>query len=275
MPTWEINSPQKLSFDDVRQLRLRTVRGNVHVVGTDGQARLEVTGVRGRGLKVREDGGTIDIGYDDWRVPRGFLSWLVGLRGWRRRAVISAAVPRHCLADLGVISASVVVSGLRERVDVRVTSGDIALADLAGPVDADAVAGSIEAHAVAGNLRMHTVSGDLSVVDGSGGTVYADTTSGSVTCDLAGAGAGDIRLSTVSGEIVIRLPEDSDLRYRLRATSGTLVTCDAFGPAGGHRSPGLSVLDGKVGAGTGELSANTVSGHISLLRRPAAGRVRS
>ena len=35
MPTWEIDSPRKPSFDDVRHLRLRTLRGNVHVVGTD------------------------------------------------------------------------------------------------------------------------------------------------------------------------------------------------------------------------------------------------
>ncbi len=267
MPTWEINSPQKLSFEDVRVLRLRTIRGNVHVVGTDGPARLEVTGVRGRGLKVRHEDGALQVGYDDWRVPKGFLSWLLKRRAWRRRAVISAAVPRDCLADLGVISASVVVSGLRERVDVRVTSGDITLADLTGPVDADAVSGSIEAQAVAGSLRIHTISGDLTVVEGSGGTVYAETTSGSVTCDLAGADAGDVRLSTMSGEIVIRLPEDSDLRYRLQATSGALTS--AFGPSSGHRAPGLSVIDGKVGAGSGELSAKTVSGHISLLRRPA------
>jgi hypothetical protein len=273
MPTWEINSPQKLSFEDVKHLRLRTIRGNVHVVGTDGPVRLEVTGVRGRGLKVRDEDGILQVGYDDWQVPRSFWAWVLNWGGWRRRvAVISAAVPRHCLADLGVISASVVVSGLHERVDVRVTSGDIALSDLSGPVDADAISGSIEAQSVTGALRMHTVSGDLTLVDGAGGTVHADTTSGSVTCDLAGADAGDVRLSTVSGEIVIRLPEDSDLRYRLQAVNGTLTS--AFRSTGGHRTPGLSVVDGTVGGGSGELTATTVSGHISLLRRPATGAAR-
>jgi hypothetical protein len=34
--------------------------------------------------------------------------------------------------------------------------------------------------------------------------------------------------------------------------------------------PGMRVLDGKLGAGTGRLAADTVSGSITLLRREVA-----
>lgn len=267
MGTWTIDRPRQLSFDDdVRQLRLRTIRGTVSVVGTDGPARLEVTEIVGDGLVVRQSpDGTLDVGYDDWSIPRGPIAFWLKRGKWRRKAVVSLAVPRDCSVDLGVIAGPVMVSGLKDRVYVRVISGDITLTRLDGPVDTDTVSGSIEAHGVSGTLRMHTISGDLTLVEGTGSTVYADTTSGSVTCDLTQEMIGNVRLSSVSGEIVIRAPETSDMRVHLQATSGR--TASDFTQLSRHGVPGMFITSGILGAGTGELWATTVSGHVSLLCR--------
>jgi len=274
MATWTIEEPQQLTFDEVRRLRVRTVRGSLSVVGTDDQARLEVTDIRGMPPTVRYDDGVLEVGYDDWSQP-GFLSWLLGRRKWRRHAVVSVAVPRDCPVDLGVVAAGVVVSGLRAEVRVRVMSGDITLAGLTGPVDAETVSGSVEAHAVAARLRMQTVSGDLTLVEG-GGEVHARTVSGTVTCDLAAAGSGEIRLSTVSGDLVVRMPDRSDLTVRLQTTSGQISS--AFNALKRTGRPGVQVVEGLLGAGTGRLWANTTSGNVALLRRepeePAVGDAR-
>jgi Putative adhesin len=276
MSTWTIEEPRKLTFDTVRQLRVRTFRGSLSVVGTDQESRLEVTDIRGDPPTVRLEDGGLEVGYDDWSRP-GFLSWLLGRRKWRRHAVVSVAVPRACPVDLGVVSAGVVVSGLRAPVTVRVVSGDITLAGLTGPVDAETVSGSVEAHAVTGRLRMHTVSGDLTLIEG-GGEVHARTISGTVTCDVAAAGSGgsDIGLSAVSGDVVVRMPDRSDLEVRLQASSGQISS--AFGELQRSGVPGMQVVTGRLGAGTGRLRAATTSGHVTLLRRdregPAGGEPR-
>jgi Putative adhesin len=268
MTTWTIQGPQRLQFERVHRLRVRTVRGNLSVVGTGDEPRLEVSEVRGKPPVVRYEDGELEVGYDDRRRP-GALSWLRDRWKWRRHAAVAVAVPPDCTVDLGVASAGVVVSGLRAPVSVRVVSGDITLADLAGPVRAETVSGSVEAQAIAATLRMDTVSGDLTLVEGSGDTVHARTVSGSVTCDLAAATTGDVRLSTVSGDVVIRMPDASDLEVRLQTTSGQISSAfDQLRRSGGY---GLQRLEGRIGTGAGRLRATTTSGHVALLRRAAEG----
>jgi hypothetical protein len=266
MATWTVEEPGTLEFDRVTRLRVRTMRGRLDVVGSDDRPRLEVSEIDGEPLSVRQgEDGELEVGYDDWSEP-GFLAWLVGRRKWRR-AVVSPAVPRDCPVDLGVVSSTVVVSGLRAPVDVRVMSGDITLAGLSGPVHAETVSGSVEAQAVGDQLRMRTISGDVTLAEGLGGTVTAETVSGSVTCDLSGGATGSIRLATVSGDVVIRVPDPSDLDVSLQTTSGSVSS--AF--AGLRRSavPGRQVVEGRLGSGGGRLVAKATSGDVALLRRPA------
>jgi hypothetical protein len=267
MQRWEIDDARTLDFERVTRLRVRTVRGRLSVVGSDERPRLEVAEVRGAPLVVRHgDDGGLEVGYDDWARP-GFLSWLLSRRRRRRLAVVSLVVPRDCPADLGVVSSSVVVSGLRARVDVRVVSGDITLASLAGPVDAETVSGSVEAHGIDADVRMRTISGDVTLAEGLGGAVDAETVSGAVTCDLAGAASSAIRLATVSGDVVVRLPEGSDLDVRLQTTSGQVSS--AFDGLRHSGMPGRQLVEGRLGAGSGRLLAKATSGNVALLRREA------
>jgi hypothetical protein len=271
MGVWEIaDSGRQVLDEDVVRLRLRTVRGDVSVVGGDGPARVEVSGVKGKPVKIRHEAGLLDVGYDDWRLPKGPIGWWFKVGIWRRRATVTVKVPKDCPVDLHVASGSLVVSGLRGRVDARVVSGAVTLAALSGPVDAETISGSIDAESISGDLRLHAVSGELTVVEASGRAVYADTTSGSITCDVVGD-ADDVRLSTVSGEIVVRVPAHSDLAYRLQATSGHITS--AFDPTARRNTPGNSLTEGAIGAGVGRLAAKTVSGHISLLRRTDSDEV--
>ena len=273
MTTWRIEEPQTLELERVTRLRVRTIRGRLSVVGTDEQPRVEVSEVQGGPLTVRHDeDGALEVGYDDWARP-GFLSWVASRRRWRRRAVVSVAVPRDCPVDLQVISSSVVVSGLRARVAVWVMSGDITLAGLAGPVDAETVSGSVEAHAIGAGLRMRTVSGDITLAEGFGGTVEAETVSGAIACDLSSTVTGDVRLGAVSGDITIRVPDGSDLQVRLQTTSGQVSS--AFPDLRRSVQPGRQLAEGVLGAGTARLHAKATSGDVALLRRgrqePAAG----
>ncbi|MBL1108378.1 DUF4097 family beta strand repeat protein [Streptomyces sp. 5-8] len=266
MSEWSVTEPRKLTFDTpVRDLQVRIVNGTVNVVGTDeGPARLEVSELDGPPLVVTRSGTTLTVAYDD--LPwKGFLKWL-DRKGWRRSAVVSLAVPAGTRVEVGVVGAGAVVSGIRGPAVIKGVTGDTTLVGLSGPVRADTVSGNLEAQAVTGDLRFHSVSGDLTVVEGSGPSVRADTVSGSMIVDLDPDGPTDIGLTSVSGEIAIRLPHPADAEVEANTASGTIS--NAFDGLRVHGQWGAHKITGRLGAGTGRLRATTVSGSIALLRRP-------
>ncbi|MER8224710.1 hypothetical protein ABTZ58_29835 [Streptomyces sp. NPDC094143] len=267
MSEWSVTEPSKLTFDEpVSDLHVRLVNGTVNVVGTDeGSARLEVSEIEGPPLVVTREGGTLTVAYED--LPwKGFLSWL-DRKGWRRSAVVSLAVPAATRVELGVVGAAAVVSGIEGRTVVKGVTGDTTLVGLSGPVRADTVSGSLEAQDVTGDLRFNSVSGDLTVVEGAGRSVRADSVSGSMIVDLAPDGPTDVKLTSVSGEIAIRLPHRADAEVEANTASGAVS--NAFDDLRVHGQWGAHKITGRLGAGNGTLRATTVSGSIALLRRPA------
>ncbi|MEV8307959.1 DUF4097 family beta strand repeat-containing protein [Streptomyces flavidovirens] len=269
-PTWAVAEPRKLTFEDpVTALNVRIVNGTVNVVGIEeGPARLEVSAIDGPPLTVTHQDGTLTVTYED--LPwKGFLEWL-DRKGPHRSAVVSLAVPAGSSVAVGVIGAGAVVSGISGRTDVRGITGDTTLVGLSGAVRADTVAGSVEAQGLTGDLSFHSVSGDLTVVDGSGSSVRADSVSGAMVVDVDPAGKPtDISLTSVSGEVAIRLPHPADATVEANTASGSVSNAFEDLRVGGQW--GAKRITGTLGAGNGRLRATTVSGSIALLRRPPAG----
>ncbi|WP_406273344.1 DUF4097 family beta strand repeat-containing protein [Streptomyces sp. NBC_00191] len=267
--TWEVAEPKKLTFDDpVTALNVRIVNGTVNVVGTDeGSARLEVSEIEGPPLIVTQQGSTLTVAYED--LPwKGFLKWL-DRKGWHRSAVVSLAVPTGSAVEVGVVGAAAFVSAIQGTTAVRGVSGDTTLVGLSGAVRADTVSGNLEAQSVTGDLRYNSVSGDLTVIEGAGTSVRAESVSGDMVIDLDPAGRPtDIRLTTVSGEVAIRLPHPADARVEANTASGAVS--NAFDDLRVSGQWGAKKITGRLGAGTGTLKATTVSGSIALLRRPSA-----
>jgi hypothetical protein len=266
---WEVAEPEKLTFDDpVTTLNVRIVNGTVNVVGTDdpgGGARLEISRIEGPPLTVTRTGSTLTVAYEDlsWQ---GILKWL-DRKGWKRSAVVTLTIPAEASVEVGVVGAGAVISGIRGRTEVRGVTGDTTLVGLSGTVRADTVGGSLEAQALTGDLHFQSVSGDLTVVDGAGPSVRAESVSGDMVVDLDPAGEPtDIKLTSVSGEIAIRLPHPTDARVEANTTSGSVS--NAFEDLRVSGQWGSKKITGTLGAGTGALRATTVSGSIALLRRP-------
>ncbi|MFJ1806202.1 MULTISPECIES: DUF4097 family beta strand repeat-containing protein [unclassified Streptomyces] len=268
MSEWSVAEPRKLSFDEpVSELHVRIVDGTVNVVGTDeGPARLEVSRIEGPPLVVSHRDGNLTVAYED--LPwKGFLKWL-DRKGWRRSAVVSLAVPAGTRVEVGVVSAGAVVSGIDGHAEVKGVNGDTTLVGLAGPVRADTVSGNVEAQALTGDLRFNSVSGDLTVVE-AGSSVKADSVSGSMIVDLDPTSRPTtVDLTSVSGEIAIRLPHPADARVEANTASGSVS--NAFEDLRVSGQWGAKRITGRLGAGNGTLKATTVSGSIALLRRPPA-----
>ncbi|MFJ2112074.1 MULTISPECIES: DUF4097 family beta strand repeat-containing protein [unclassified Streptomyces] len=275
--TWEVAEPEKLTFDaPVTALHVRLVNGTVNVVGTERKdARLEVSGLEGPPLKVTLDGSTLTVAYED--LPwSGILTWLGGKsrvarwsEEWRRSAVVSLSVPADTSIEVGTLGAGTVISGVRGHTDIRGLTGDTTFVGLSGEAHAETLSGSLEAQAVTGALRFHSLSGDLTVIEGAGSSVQADSVSGDMVIDLdPGERPTDIRLTTVSGEVAIRLPHPADARVEANTASGSVSNAFDDLRVTGHW--GAKKITGRLGAGTGILRATTVSGSIALLRRPPA-----
>ncbi|MDQ0794024.1 DUF4097 family beta strand repeat-containing protein [Streptomyces sp. B1I3] len=266
---WNVAEPQKLTFDEpVTALHVRIVDGAVNVVGTDeATAHLEVSEIEGPPVIVTQQGGTITVAYEDLQW-KGFLAWL-DRKAPRRRAVVSLAVPSGAAVEVGVIGAGAVVSGIQGRTELRGISGDTTLVGLTGSVRAETVSGGLEAQGVTGDLHFQSVSGDLTVVDGAGTSVRAESVTGDMVLDLGTSGKPtDIRLTTVSGEVAIRLPHPADAKVEANTASGAVSNAFEDLRVGGQW--GAKKITGTLGAGTGKLKATTVSGSIALLRRPPA-----
>ncbi|MCJ0871459.1 DUF4097 domain-containing protein [Streptomyces sp. AP-93] len=286
---WSVAEPQKLTFEEpVAEVRVRVVGGTVNVVAADeGPARLEVSEVDGPPLHVVQDGGILTVSYEDlpWNGSQGFKEWFeakpwkawssggFGRKAWERSATVTLTVPAAAHVQLARVGATVFVSGIEGGTEIHGVSGETTLVGLSGKVKAHTVSGGVEAQSVTGELGFHSVSGGLTVVDGAVGSVRADSVSGDMLIDLAlddrpEPRPVDISLTSVSGQVAIRLPHPADARVEANTATGGVS--NAFEDLQVSGQLGAKRITGTLGAGAGTLRATTVSGSIALLRRPAA-----
>jgi hypothetical protein len=262
MPRWTVDAPTRLDFDDVTALQVRLIDGTVAVLATDDSPSIVVSDIKGRPLQVGYEAGALTIGYDALSWER-LLDWLMPVHD---TAALTITVPADCPIELGVVSASAVVCGLSSGAAVKGVSGEVTLDGVAGHVEAETVSGALEGRDVDGSVSFKSISGDLTLADGSLTRLEADNISGQIAADASLAAMGGMRISTISGEVTVRLPADSDARVRLHSTSGNVRS--EFDALRAAMSPGSHTVSGNLGDGSGNVSVNSVCGAVTLLRRP-------
>jgi hypothetical protein len=267
MPTseWTIEAPASLEFDDVTELRVRLIAGSVAVLATTGKPSLEVSSIEGDPLKVTYEDGVLTVAHENLNWE-GLLKWL---RPQRHAATVTMSVPRTCRAQVGVVSATAVMSGMSTRASVKSVSGGITLDGVAGDVDANTVSGAVEAQGINGKLNFNTVSGDLTLAEGWLERLDVNGVSGDVTADLDLDPLGGMQVITVSGEVMLRLPAEADARVNLHSVSGDVRS--EFAELRRSSAPASRSVSGSLGAGSGQVSVTTMSGRVMLLRRAERG----
>jgi len=265
MSWWHIEAPTSLEFDDVTGLRVRLIAGSVAVLATDGKASLKVSSIEGDPLAVTYEDGMLTIAHEN-------LSWealLKWLRPQRSSATVTVTVPRKCPTQVGVVSATAVMSGISSRASVKSVSGGITLDGVAGDVEANTVSGALEAQGINGRLNFRTVSGDLTLADGWLERLDANAVSGDVIADVDLDPLGGMQVATVSGEVTLRLPAEADARVNLHSLSGDVRS--EFTELRRSSAPASRSVSGSLGAGSGLVSVTTMSGGVMLLRRAGRG----
>jgi hypothetical protein len=261
MPRWTIDSPRTLDLPDIAAFRIRVVSGSVAVLASQDPPSLDVASLTGQPLLVTHEAGILTITYEDLQ-PGGLLGWL---HPHQHSADVTVMVPTGCPTQVGVVNASTIVSGISANISAKSVSGDITLDGVTGSVDAKTVSGDIEARGLDGDLAFNSVSGDLTLVGGTLRRLAARTVSGQVTADIDVPEGGGLKVSTVSGQVAVRVPASASARVDLRSASGRLRSgFDGMSPTSGARP---AVMSGTLGTGSASISLTSMTGDVTLLAR--------
>jgi len=261
---WLVNPGESKTIDleVVRRLKVGLIAGQVDVIGHDEPgARIEVHSVTGKELKISIDGDVLEVDHPQLRWD----NFIDVFRTWsgKARADVSILVPRDVILKLGVVSASALVSGLSTDAKISTVSGDVTVDGLVGDLDLNSVSGELSVRAHRGGIVSHTVSGDV-MATGELHRFRVESVSGSIFLDVDGV-PDEITSNTVSGDLTLRLDDGVGARYRMNTVSGTLHLDDTVvrGAMGRNFTHQTGSLDGSWI----EVSANSVSGNVSVVRR--------
>ena len=207
-----------------------------------------------------------DAAQADIKTASGEID-VVGLGGAVALSTVSGDVRAEDLAGgltVGTTSGEVRLNDVAGQLSVTSISGDVKLED--GKVDGAAVkttSGEIDLSGVGGALDLGSVSGDISAADARDGRLTVATTSGGIRYDGSLARGGANQISSISGEVRLRLPAESGFRLETSTVSGDLES--EFDLSGGATSRGA--LSGVAGDGGATLNISTTSGDIRIERR--------
>ena len=209
------------------QIHIGNVSGDVKVTGYDGDA------VVVRGFKEGEDRDRLDV--ED--------------RSTEGRVEIGARYPKHCDCQASIRFEVQVPRSVKYDFDhISSVSGDVEVSQVSGRIQATSVSGEVRVHDVSGSVNAKSVSGNVEVeisrLDGS---------------------TDDMKFSSVSGSVNVRMPSEIDADVDMSSLSGGIrtdfpieVTKERYGPRTSAR--------GKLGNGSRRLQMSSVSGSLSLRR---------
>jgi hypothetical protein len=208
------------------QIKIGTISGDVIVTGYDGNAILVSATKEGR------DKEKVDV--DD--LSSG------------NRVEIRVRYPKHCNCDASINFKVQVPRALNYQFE-----------------GINSVSGEVEIQGVTGEIHASSVSGEVRVKDVSG-TVNASSVSGNVEVEIQKlSGNDDLKFSSVSGSVNVKMPGSLDADVDMSTMSGSLKTDfpievqkEKYGPRHSAR--------GRLGDGTRRLRMSSVSGSLSLSR---------
>ena len=263
--SWVVAGPQIIEVEQVSSLRVQLIGGRVDVVVHDDAgeagARIEVHAVNGRPLEVALSDGELRVGYSftlgGWD---GFLEKFRYVQD-KDAADVHIAVPRSIAVKLGTVSAEGLLAGVEHDASVSTISGSLVTDSTRGALSANTVSGEIVVRDHTGDLRLNTVSGAITA-SGDLARVHANTVSGGLTLDVA-TGTSSIAVSTVTGDVTVRLPRGRGLNVEARSVSGRVVIDGQE-----HKGPsaGQTKVDLRSDDGTCFVSTTSVSGNLTVLR---------
>ncbi len=153
---------------------------------------------------------------------------------------------------------------LREHqgtLQIETISGDVQLSDSAvAAITASMFSGDLNLTGVTGLLQLTTMSGDITIKQAHNAQLIIDSTSGNIQFTGSLMDNRPHQVSTISGDVELRLPSKSNLRLDVSTLSGAIATTLELRDVEHDRR----TLTGIVGMGGATLSIDTTSGDVSI-----------
>ncbi|KFD43030.1 hypothetical protein IU11_15190 [Cellulosimicrobium sp. MM] len=143
------------------------------------------------------------MGYGPFEAGwKGFLERFRTYTG-KDAAEVHVAVPAGAQVEVATVQGEALVAGAREGVRLATVSGAVMTSRTRGPLRVDTVSGEVAASEHDGPVRMESVS--AAHRHGRAALAALDSVSGSVT--VTRARPGEITVSAVSADVLVRLPD--------------------------------------------------------------------
>jgi hypothetical protein len=229
-------------------IEVETTEGEESNITVDGDERLLDE------VEIRQDGNRLSVAYRG-KGKFGFslspFSLVFGADGLRVRA----SLPHGAGVKVKTASADTRLDGHFGPLGINSVSGDVRLrGEVAGPANLKTVSGDADLDRVDGDVSAHTVSGDLRIGPIAGSTDLK-TVSGDIR--LQAVTAGDVRFSSISGDVEIGIAHGSAVDVDAGSTSGDLSS---------EVPLASEPLPGEEAAPTVVLRGRTVSGDVKVFR---------
>lgn len=263
---WELTGPQVLEVggegEPVQRLTVEVFGGRVDVLTHEDSsaARIEVVDVQRLPLHVLWDGSHLQL-----RQERRGWSFFDRAKAMfdaieRNQAVVSISIPANAIAEVRTVSASALLTGLRNDAKASTVSGLVALDDIVGATEVNTVSGDVEIERVRGTLSVNSVSASVTARQCDLPEVRINTVSGDIAIEMTNA-AATLASNSVSGDVTVRSPHAG---YDIDANSASgQVVIDGQSLGLGSRGQHSRLSEG---SGDLRLKANAVSGNITILR---------
>lgn len=277
----DIPIDERLDAEGAELLDIRNAAGSVTVTGTGGD-------------EIRVTGRLADDAELDFRRDRDRIVVHVILReetAGRRRSegtTLSISAPRAIAVDVGTVSAGIAIEGIRGDQELESVSGSIDTALFAAEMiaktvsgrirlaggdgraraDVSSVSGRVELDGTNGELNVRTVSGSIEIESPMLERGDFKSVSGNVDVDAMLASDGRLRAATTSGRVSLDMRGEAAGRYELSSFSGSIDNCFGPPPERPQFGPPTSTLRFEEGDSEARIDANSMSGNITLCRRP-------
>jgi len=233
---------QSFNLSQGGSITIKNVSGDINISGYDGAA-VEVTAFK--------------EGRDRDQVSVENLSTA-------NHILLRADYPHNCDCDASLrfeVKVPGSVSFNFERISTA--SGNLNAENVMGHVEMHTASGNVLISGVSGEIRSSSASGTVRVKD-SAGSVSANSASGDVEVELSRVeGDGDMRFSSASGNVNVRMPSTIDATVEMSTVSGSIETNFPIEVKHNNYGPG-SRARGQLGGGSRLLKISSASGDVSL-----------
>jgi len=222
---------QSLALNGATHVNVENMMGEVTMIGW-GKDQVSVHGElaeKANGLIFERSGTYINIKVD---MPRHMNN------GWHDNgSMLDIKLPQQVKLSFNGVSSDVDVRNIMESVDIRTVSGNIHARNLTQRIELNSVSGDIASRDLSGEVALSTVSGDINDENSTGSLhiksvsgrlssessaneVFANSVSGEIDLELAKT--DELSVSTVSGDVKVRLALNDDGLLKMSSVSGDI-----------------------------------------------------